>query len=80
MNIFNDYTPSEIRRIFLQDTNSWPEDFCRHVNNELKDDLLDNWLEQHSDSEYREKIKDIVEHITYGYEDDNNNTLLEFDV
>jgi hypothetical protein len=41
--------------------------------------LLDQWLESHDDDEYRDKVKDIIESVTYGYEDEDGNELLEFD-
>lgn len=79
MSIFDDYTPAQLREIFREPTNSWPENFLCFVNDELSDDLLDQWLESHSDSEYREAVKDIIEHMTYGYEDDDGNEMLEFE-
>lgn len=78
MNIFDDYSAAAIREIFRDDTNSWPEDFCVHVNRELAFDLLDQWLEHHDDKEYRAKVRDIIEDLTYGYEDDDGNEMLEF--
>jgi hypothetical protein len=41
--------------------------------------LLDQWLESHSDEEYRDKVKNIIEDTTYGYEDEDGNEMLEFD-
>lgn len=79
MNIFNDYTIAELRDILNEPTNSWPEDFLCFVNDELSDDLLDQWLESHSEEEYVEKVRDIIDSVTYGYEDDDGNELLEFD-
>jgi hypothetical protein len=79
MSIFDDYTAAAMREIFREPTNSWPEDFICFVNDELSDDLLDQWLENHSDEEYRAKVKDIIESITYGYEDEDGNEMLEFD-
>jgi hypothetical protein len=79
MSIFDDYTPAQMREIFLEPTNSWPEDFICFVNDELSDDLLDQWLESHSDEEYRDKVKNIIEDTTYGYEDEDGNEMLEFD-
>ena len=79
MSIFDDYTAEEIRDIWREPTNSWPESFCNHINRELANDLLDRWLENHSDEEYREETRDIIENMTYGYYDDNGNELLEFD-
>ena len=79
MSIFDDYTPQQLREVFNEPTNSWPEDFICFVNDELSDDLLDQWLYSHSDDEYRAKIKDIIEDLTYGQEDDDGNTMLEFE-
>jgi hypothetical protein len=78
MSIFDDYTPAQLREVFLEPTNSWPDDFICFVNDELSDDLLDQWLDNHSDDEYRAKIRDIIEDLTYGQEDDEGETLLEF--
>jgi hypothetical protein len=79
MSIFDDYTAVELREIFREPTNSWPEDFICFVNDELSDDLLDQWLENHSDDEYRDKVKIIIEDLTYGYRDENGKEMLEFD-
>lgn len=77
-NIFDEYTAAELRDIFREDTNSWPEEFCIHVNNLLADELLDEWLDNHDDSQYRGRIRQIIEDLTYGYEDDDGNELTEF--
>lgn len=79
MDILNDFTPHELREIFLEPTNNWPEDFCSHVNYLFADNLLDMWLGDHTDEEYREEIRSIIEEITYGYTDENGNELLAFD-
>jgi hypothetical protein len=79
MSIFDDYTPEQLREVFREPTNSWPEDFICFVNDELSDDLLDQWLESHDDEEYRDKVKNIIEDITYGQEDDEGNEMFEFD-
>jgi hypothetical protein len=79
MNIFDHYSAAELRDIFRDPTESWPEDFCNFVNRQLADDLLDGWIENSSDKEYRDRIKDIVENWTYGYEDEDGNEMLEFD-
>lgn len=79
MDILDDFTPQELREIFLEPTNSWPEDFCNHVHRWFADNLLDMWLGDHTDEEYREEIRSIIEEITYGYTDEHGNTLLEFD-
>ena len=79
MDIFDSYSAAELREIFRDPTESWPENFCNFVNRQLADDLLDQWLEQSSDNEYRDRVKDIVEDLTYGYEDKDGNEMLEFD-
>lgn len=79
MDILNDFTPRELREIFRKPTEHWPEDFCNHVNRWFADFLLDMWLGDHTDEEYREEIRQIVEDITYGYTDEDGNELLEFD-
>lgn len=79
MNIFDDFDPDEMREIFREPTESWPDDFCEYVNNVLACQLLDSWLESHTDNDYREEIRQIVEDITYGYTDEHGNELLEFD-
>lgn len=72
------FSAGQMRDMFKQPTNSWSEDFIRVVNQWLADELLDSWLGDHDDDQYRERIKDIVEEITYGYEDDSGNEMLEF--
>jgi hypothetical protein len=79
MDILDDFTPHELREIFRNPTKFWPEDFCNHVHRWLADNLLDEWLGDHTDDEYREEIRSIIEEITYGYTDENGNEMLEFD-
>jgi len=78
MGIFDIFTASEMRDIWRDETNAWPENFTLCVNDLLANDLLDSWLDNHSDEEYRERIREIVEAETYGYEDDDGNELLDF--
>lgn len=79
MDILDDFTPRELRDIFRKPTEHWPEDFCNHVHRWFADNLLDMWLGDHTDEEYREEIRAIIEEITYGYTDEDGNELLEFD-
>jgi hypothetical protein len=72
MNIFDHYSAAELHSIFRDPTESWPEDFCNFVNRQLADDLLDGWLDNSSDNEYRDRIQDIIEDWT--------NEMIEFDV
>lgn len=78
MGILDTYSAYEVRDIWRDDTNSWPEDFILSVNDVLASDLLDQWLESHSDAEYRERVREIVEDETYGYEDEDGNEMLDF--
>ena len=78
MNIFDDFNPDEMREIWREPTDSWPDDFCEYVNNILACQLLDSWLENHDDKDYREEVRQIVEDITYGYTDEEGNEMLEF--
>lgn len=78
MDILNDFNPHELREIFRQPTEQWPEDFCNHVHRFFADNLLDMWLGDHDDNEYRDEIRSIIEEITYGYTDEHGNELLEF--
>lgn len=77
--MFDEFTPSELREIFREPTENWPEDFCNYVHGIMANNLLDMWLGDHDDKEYREEIRSIVEEITYGYTDDEGNELFEFD-
>jgi len=77
-NIFDEYTAVELRKIFNEPTDNWPESFCSYVNRELADSLLDIWLENHDDNDYRDEVRDIVENLTYGYKDDDGNEMLDF--
>ena len=76
-NVFDEFTVSELRQIFREPTDNWPEDFLNYVNNILASELLDMWLESHSDEEYREEVRQIVEELTYGYTDENGNVYYE---
>jgi len=79
MNIFDTYQPYELREIFRKPTNEWPEEFCLYVNIGLADKLLDEWLYAHSDEDYRDEVKQIVEDTTYGYESEDGQEMLDFD-
>lgn len=76
--IFDNYSAYELRDIFKLPTEQWPEDFCSCFNDMFAGNLLDMWLENHSDAEYREEIRQYVEDTTYGYEDKDGNEMLEF--
>ena len=76
--IFDNYSAYELREIFRLPTNEWPEDFCSYYNDILASQLLDMWLENHSDDEYREEIRQMVEDTTYGYKSKNGEEMLDF--
>lgn len=77
-NIFDDFSASELREIFLEPTDNWPDDFCDYIHRLMADNLLDMWLGDHSEQEYRDEVRSIIEEMTYGYTDEDGNELLEF--
>jgi len=74
--IFDFYSAYQLRQIFTE--NEWPEDFKKWVHEELAYELLDSWLLDVPEDIYRNRVRDIVENMTYGYEDENGNEMLEF--
>lgn len=79
MSIFDEFDPEEMRDIFREPTEHWPEDFCVFMNDMLSDELLDDYLDNHTDEQYRERIRSIIEELTYGYTDAEGNEMMEFD-
>lgn len=79
-NIFDSYTAGQIRQIFLDKTNEWPEDYRKYIHEQIAYDLLNSWLESIDDDTYDERVRGLIETLTYGYEDDDGNEMLEFDV
>jgi hypothetical protein len=77
--IFDIYDPHELRDIYNEGIESWPDNFRHWLHDQMANDLLDQWLETVSDEEYLERAKDIIECETYGYEDEDGNEMLEFD-
>lgn len=57
------YTAEQVREIFENPISKWPEDFLNYVNNIFASELLDQWIYSHSDKDYREKVKEIIEDI-----------------
>ncbi len=78
-NIFHYYTPQEIRDMYRDGMDSWPNNFRHWIHDQMANDLLEQWLETVTDEEYMERARDIVECETYGYEDDDGNEMLELD-
>lgn len=79
-NIFDSYNPYELRDMYNDGMDSWPDDFRHWMHDQMANDLLDQWLETVTDEEYMERAKDIIESETYGYEDEDGNEMLEFEV
>lgn len=73
------FSAGDLREMFKKPTNSWSEEYLEVVNQWLADELLDSFLESHDDQQYRERIKGIVEDMTYGYEDNDGKEMLDFD-
>jgi hypothetical protein len=78
MSIFDIYSAAELRDMYNDGMESWPDDFRHWLHDQMASDLLDQWLETVSDEEYLERAKDIIECETYGYEDEDGNEMLEF--
>ena len=76
MNIFDIYSPYQLRQIFLE--KHWPEDFRHWIHEEIAGELLNSWLESVDDASYNERVRGIVENLTYGYEDENGKEMLDF--
>jgi hypothetical protein len=79
-NIFDSYNPYELRDMYNDGMDSWPDDFRHWMHDQMANDLLDQWLETVTDEEYMERAKDIIESETYGYEDEDGNEMLDFKV
>lgn len=78
--IFDSYEPYELRNMYNDGMESWPDDFRHWIHDQMANDLLDQWLETVTDEEYMERAKDIIESETYGYEDENGDEMLDFEV
>lgn len=75
MNWTDLYTAGEMRQIVQQDSNYWPANFLGLVHKWFADELLDDWLNNHSEDQYRDEIVRIVDEMTSGYEDNNGEQL-----
>jgi len=76
--IFDSYSPYQLRQIFSE--NEWPDDFKKWVHEEIAYELLDSWLSDIDEDIYRDRVRGIIENMTYGYEDEDGNEMLEFNV
>ena len=75
-NIFDTYHPYQLRQIFLE--KNWPLEFKSAIHQEIAYELFSSWLENVDDETYNEKVRLIVENLTYGFEDEDGNEMLEF--
>lgn len=71
------YTAGQMRQIVQQDPNKWPANFLTVVHSWFADELLDDWLENHDDDQYKETIARIVDDMTYGYKDSDDGQQLQ---
>lgn len=76
ISIFDVYSAYQLRQIFRE--KNWPEDFRNWINQEIATELLDSWLESVSEETYTDTVRNIIENMTYGYEDENGKEMLEF--
>lgn len=74
--IFDTYSPYQLRQIFRE--KNWPEDFRDWIHQEIAYELLDSWLESVDDASYNDKVRSIIENMTYGYEDENGKEMKDF--
>jgi hypothetical protein len=68
-NIFDKYSAYELRQIYASPISDWPEPFKNWIRKEIAESLLDSWLENVDDNEYRDRVHEIVENMTYDYPD-----------
>jgi hypothetical protein len=71
MNIFETYTIKEMKDYLKQPFQDWPEEFALYVQDIMAGELLDEWLESHSDEEYVEWATDIVNIVSDCIEGDD---------
>jgi len=74
--IFDEYSPYELRQIFQQ--KHWPQEFKDAMHKEIAYELLDSWLESVDEETYNERVRGIIENMTYGYEDEDGNEMTDF--
>lgn len=70
MNIFDMYTSQELKDNLKKPTEEWPEDFLLFVNDIIASELLDDWLENTTEEEYINRVKEIVEYYPTISDDD----------
>lgn len=70
MNIFDMYTSTELKDHLGKSPEHWPEDFLLFVNDIIASELLDEWLENSTEKEYIDRVKEIVEYYPAISDDD----------
>lgn len=70
MNIFDMYTSQELKDNLKKPTEEWSEDFLLFVNDIIASELLDDWLENTTEEEYINRVKEIVEYYPTISDDD----------
>ena len=71
MSIFNMYTAKELREHVSKPPEQWAEDFILYIQDIIASELLDEWLESHSEDEYIERVKKLTEDIAECIEGDD---------
>jgi hypothetical protein len=56
------------------------DDFRHFLHDEIAADFLEAWMEQCEEDEYMERVRQVIEDLTYGQEDDDGNIMKEFDI
>jgi hypothetical protein len=79
-NIFDEYTAAQLREIYQEPFEDWPDDFRHFLHDEIAADFLEAWMEQCEEDEYMERVRQVIEDLTYGQEDDDGNIMKEFDI
>lgn len=78
MHIFDEYTPAQLREIYLEPRCDWPEDFDAWIQDEIAARLLHKYMKTVKYDEFMEEARDIIEEWTYGYEDADGEEMLDF--
>lgn len=77
--IFDEYTAAQLREIYQEPFEDWPDDFRHCVHDEIASDFLEAWMEECEEDEYMERVREVIENLTYGYEDEHGNVMKEFE-
>lgn len=58
--ILSYYTESQLKNFPNMEVSEWPDVFKQWVNMNLSFMLLQDWLQNHSDSEYKTKVAELI--------------------